>query len=504
MKRLAVLACLLALCLCVSLMGCGNDSPGPAGSDDTPVTADYTLRLLYCPNDTLNPYTLISEVNCELAQLIFDPLFKFGNDFNLIPCLARSARQDATMWHITLTDATFSDGSVFRAEDVLYSFDLAKKCPRYTNQLSHVTQVSAAGDGVDFLLDRHDPYFCNTLTFPIIKADSDHITDSDGVIADPIGTGRFTHEKDRLIRNPAYFGGLSQVATIELMNAPDTESVHHYVQVGATDFYYAPRVDETVARMSAQTVSVYRNELVYIGINDQDRYCSDVSLRYAISALINRKRLTETAYFGNATAATGPIHPLITELKAYQTTEITANTQIAVENLEKIGYNRKNSAGYLVNASGYELPLTLLVNQDASDKLRIAQLLVNQFKDAGLRLTLVKCNSEEYRARLKNGDFQLYLAEVSMDDNFDVSPLVTPGGSCAYGHREETATVRVVKQYAAGEAALSDVVSAIESELPYIPLVWRNGLLYYSEHFNPGLACCETDLFLSFDGFIMP
>lgn len=46
-------------------------------------------------------------------------------------------------------------------------------------------------------LGRADPYFANVLDFPIIKRNSDKITDSDGVTHPPIGCGRLSLTKIR-------------------------------------------------------------------------------------------------------------------------------------------------------------------------------------------------------------------------------------------------------------------------------------------------------------------
>ena len=89
-----------------------------------------------------------------------------------------------------------------------------------------------------FELSKHDPYFASLLTFPIIKKGSDELKNEDNVEIEPICSGRyiFSHKDDCLIKNPYHFG---EVITdkISLVNAPDSESVEHYVEIGATDFY---------------------------------------------------------------------------------------------------------------------------------------------------------------------------------------------------------------------------------------------------------------------------
>ena len=119
--------------------------------------------------------------------------------------------------------------------------------------------------------------------------------------------------------------------------------------------------------------------------------------------------------------------------KDYQTTQTSAKTEIAIENLEKIGYNKVNEGGYRVNQSGYELSLNLLINADNPTRVSAANLIAANLKAVGIKLNITALPFESYKAALENGQFQLYLGECVIDMNFNLEPLVVPGGSCAYG-----------------------------------------------------------------------
>ena len=124
---------------------------------------------------------------------------------------------------------------------MVYSYKLAKKSSTYYKyKLYEVKEVEAVNNTtVKFTLKKSDPYFINMLDFPIIKAESENVTDSDSVKYAPVGAGRYKLNKTEtaLLQNENYHGKKGSIKRIDLINAPDNESVSHYVEIGATDLY---------------------------------------------------------------------------------------------------------------------------------------------------------------------------------------------------------------------------------------------------------------------------
>ena len=63
-------------------------------------------------------------------------------------------------------------------------------------------------------------------------------------------------------------------------------------------------------------------------------------------------------------------------------------------------------------------------------------LIKKQLGEAGIKINLKTTSSEQFASALKNGHFQLYLGEIKLNRNMDVSSLVLKGGSAAYGMPE--------------------------------------------------------------------
>lgn len=519
-----IIAVLITVILIFSLCGCKKPQGSAPNQGITGVDLQ-TARLLYCANDTFNPYTLTTKVNMELCQLLFEPLIKLNNNFEPVYALAQSAVQDGKKWTVTLKAAKFSDASPVSGEDVVYSFNLAKESGVFSSILKNVKGASADGNTVIFNTEYFDPYFINLLNFPILKKGSDKIYNEDSVLFPPVGAGRYVLNADRtqLQLNPNYYGLPSRFTTVNLINAPDTESVAHYVEVGATDFYYANTGDGKIFRMDGKKLTINQNRLIYVGINLKNQILNNPKIRYSISAALDRTKIATNAYYGNALPATGPLTPAWKSEENYQTIETSANTKIAIENLEEIGYNILDNSGYRTNSNGKGLEFSLLINSENVSQQEAAKLIVSQLREVGIRVTVRAVAYEEYLKALSNGSFQLYLAEVKINNNFDLSELILPGGSCAFGipntakpddsseDTEEGNTADtaentqvygndltdLIKHYREGKVSLSEVVSAVGAQMPVIPLCYRSGILFYSNTVGEITNASADDLFMS-------
>lgn len=523
-----IIALLLAVIL-LTFAGCGDKLPDSSSQDSsTPSGTEETkgsLQLLYCENDTMNPYKTISKLNAELASLLFDPLVKVTDTFESVNVLAERIETVDNICTVTLKDSVFSDNTAVTAEDVVYSCNLAKNCERFSYLFYEVTDIAAAdAKTVIFTLNVKDPYFQRLLTFPILKTGSDQLKNEDNVELTPIGCGRFVFDdtSSRLIPNANYSPKITNLEEIRLVNAPDDESMRHHVEVGVTDIYYAETPEDTIIRMSGKKKTVNLNNLVYLGINHNYAPLKNAELRYAISSAISRDEIRSSAFYSNAVAATGFFHPDWREVSDYQTIESKANLKISVEYLSKIGYNRLNEDGYYENSHGNILELTLLVNGDSATKSAAAQLISAQLKAAGIKVTVNSVGKDAYFAALSSGSFQLYLGEVKLLPNMDIRSLVMPYGAAAYGmvdkvaketheqietqedtekHDDETSYIQVVENFYVGSNTAVDVASSLLANMPVIPILYRDSIVFYSNDIEDIGAVSGGDIFLSIDKY---
>lgn len=520
MKR--IICFMLAVTLAVSFSACkasvekmpaadkGQTQGGTVDTDE--------IRLLYSASDTFNPYTASTEINRHLCLLLFDSLTRLNNSFQTEYILAQSVTVEGTVCTVKLKNAYFTDGSPVTAQDVVYSYNLAKNSvTEYAYNLYEVVSVSASDSKtVVFNLTKYDRYFEKLIDFPILKSGSDTLVDVDERKLVPIGSGRYVvnGELNGFSANKKHLSGSPKIKKISLVNAPDSEAVSHYVEIGATDIYYTDAVDANIVRMSGKKSTVNLGNMIYVGINHNYGQLSSPILRQAISSALDRTKISKDAYHNNAVAATGFYNPAIKELLSVQNIGVTANTQISVENLEEIGYNKLNSDNIRVNSSGNTLELTLMVNRENSNRVMAARLVSEQLLAVGIKITVLERSYAEYVAALNSGSFQLYIGEIKTLPNMDLSPLVVAGGSCAYGIKpveadneaptEKTeseakpmATAEIINGYFEGKSTITDVATALQTELPVIPICFRQGLLFHNSDIKIAGEASVSDIYFS-------
>ncbi len=523
-----IISFVLSLIFLFTLCGCRDNKDTSSRESVEQAQKGYknSMTLLYSASDTFNPYDAKTEINRQICKLLYEPLVKLDDNFKPYYSIASSVSIEKDTCTVKLRDIKFSDGSKLTADDVVYSYNLAKaSASSYNYKLYSVESVNAEESlTVVFKLKKCDPYFVNVLDFPIIKANSDKNEDSDSVKFPPVGAGRYKVDVENgvLLQNENYSGKKGSIKKINLINAPDNESISHFVEIGATDVYYSDISDGTILRMSGTKTNINLNNLIYIGVNHKNGKLAINEVRQAISSALDRKKICKDAFYDNALAATGFFNPVWQETKSLQNIQINQNLQISVENLEKIGYNELDKDGCRRNGNG-ALRFSLLVNEENSARVNTAKLIEKQLKDCGIIVTVVKASYTEYTRRLANGEFDLYLGEVKITENMDFSELVTSGGSSAYGIKTVTAIEeneepknetesevivtddlsceRVIKGFYSGENSINDVAVTLQSDMPIIPVCYRLGVLFCNENIENVKNSSLSDIYFSIESY---
>lgn len=538
-----IIALFLVLVLLCGLVSCKKASENTSSQisiiQEQSQGKDY-ITLLYSAADSFNPYTVETDINRQLCRLLYEPLIKLSNGFEPVYSIAESVELSGKECIVKIKALHFSDGTSITADDVVYSCKLAmSSLGGYAAKLYEVASVSASDSKtVVFKLNKTDPYFTNVLDFPILKAGSEKITDSDSVLQPPVGSGRYKVSEDRLslVLNELYGGEKGKIINIRLINAPDSESVAHYVQIGASDIYYNDISDGEILRMSGQKQDINLNNLIYIGINQNFGALTQNALRQALSSGIDRKKICQNAFYNSALPATGFFNPVWEPVKAVQNIQIESKSQITIENLEQIGYNSLDEKGNRKNSSGNSLKFTMLVNSENRLRVAAAQMIASQLSEYGIQISVIEKSYTQYKELLEKGEFQLFLGEVKLTDNMDISCMVSEGGSAAYGivkaatepteevsaeqtpdneaateqmpETEDTVQVKnksaeVVNGFYEGKNTIADIATVLQTEMPFIPVCYRTGALFYNDNIENVNNSSASDIYFSIESYII-
>ena len=477
------LAVLLAAALLCSFCGCGflyggadiseilgASDPQDEPSDDNRQPRSFSLA--YYTQESLDPYTSASRTNTELLRLCYSGLFSVDGEYNALPVLAESYEVNGNTVTVTLrSDVVFSDGTVVTAEDCKNSYDrAAKKDSIWKDAFSHIRSYKAVDRTTFQIIFRsYAPTQLNLLTIPIVKQGS---TDPAGY---PVGCGRYRFDSTGgmyLVKTDCHcFVGSYSVDRILLTGIADREALIYNFNYGKIQAVCADlSLGAEEYRSDNEIVTVPTNRFTYLGVNRSKAELADVNFSKGLTYLIDRKKVVSEALNGFATPVWAPLNPAWSVTKqAELNPDITSTISAG---------NAFTEAGFVLDGSvrkyrGKDVTLRLLVNRENASRVKAAQEIAAALTEAGFSVEVVQETWDRYQTSLKTLDFDLYLGEVNLPDNLDLSALFT-GDVCLTG--EPAGTYEALRQEALtlldGTGDVRTFVSNFQYALPLIPLYY--------------------------------
>lgn len=463
---IAVLWCLIAM------TGCAVEptTSDPISSVPPPAAEQGSIAafsLAYSKEDTLNPYVAATEANAQLAGLLYDGLTVLDGAFMPQNSLASQIElTDATHLTVTLrTGAKFSDGTAITPADVVTSYQNARAGANYKVLLSNVTGAVADNkkNRIVFTLASPDPQAAACLSFPIVKGST--LTKEVGMA--PVGSGHYTVQSDEtgvfLVPNP-YAAKAPRYKTVRLQHLPNSDAMYYGLTSGSITYYYNDLNAGEIPRVTGSSAAVDMNALLFLGVNENKPALGEAAVRQTVSVLLDRKTLAASVCSGWALPATMPFHPHWGAVAALTGISDTRDLTGAVNLLESAGYGNGQQ----------KLSLELIYCNTNSLRSVLAEQVRTSLESAGIAVTLTPLGFADYKSRIAAGKFDLYIGEIRLAANMDLSPLLSGGGI-----RRDSPAVTSYGQYRSGEITLADFVRSFNEDLPYIPLCWRSGFAGY-------------------------
>lgn len=502
-----VTALVLAGLLCLSLCACGDEGvteiPEQTPTQEVVQPVEKGFSLAYDPTADLHPITGDSRVNQLLTSLIYEGLYELDECFSPQPVLARSAAVDDSglVWTITLREGVvFSDGTPLEAAHVVSSLKTAKKSTLYSGRLSHVASVRAVDGAVVITLTEPNSRFLSLLDIPVVLETEEE---------PPLGTGRYRYARDGeslyLLANYNRDGTLPYAAiTLCPVTAAD-ERVAAFdsgaVSAVTADFSSPYELGYSC---SYEVWDYATTDLLYVGFKVTDGPCQSNLVRQAFAKAFDRVSIAGEQLNGHAEPAALPVHPLGEDWVAEAAAALGYDPTEAAELLVQAGYTL-NEADGLLYQKRTALSVTLLVNSENSVKCAIADMLAAELQTLGVTVTVNKLVWKDYLTALKKGEFDLYLGEVRLTADFDVTELLS--GSLNYGGYDaapltELLTNREIYSGEAGEWMNRLLWNAFAEEVPFAPLCFKRESLLVRWDTVSGLAPTRSDPFRNMENWV--
>lgn len=475
MKRLLFV---LTLCLMLLLCGCEDHSSdleeddfllvGDLSTPDEPLihtASSFTLPIY--SGQTLDPITCSEGIQRSVSALLYEGLFNLSPSFKVEYCLCDSYEYDPSTFVYTFhlrPDVSFGDGSALTARDVLATLNRAQVSERYATRFATVASMRAVGtDSIRITLTRGDVTFPALLDIPIVRSG----TEKDLI---PLGTGPYLYitegSKDYLRANSAWWrGNIQPLVRIELSPVRDEDTAAYRFSAGEVQLLRSQLLG--ISGVSSTTgisvASADTTELLYLGFNTST--LPEAALRRTLSLGVDRESLVSGYLSGYAKSAWAPISPA---------------SPLYPKNLER-SFQRKDfessveALGYAAEGEAAARKLSLLVNEESSEKVAIATSIAAGLSHGKLQVSVKALPWDRYVEALQIGSFDLYLGEVRLSPNWDLSPLVGSLGSMNYGYYSDPTMDGLMQSFrdTATEASTQQLCSYLAQQCPIIPLCFR-------------------------------
>ena len=277
----------------------------------------------------INPLLATDSASAEIASWVFNGLFKYDKDGNIVGDLAKSWKfLNKTTLYITLKDNVYwHDGKKFSANDVLFTYKLAtskKIFTPYANEFRYVKDVKVI-DPLHLKIYYKKPYFkalqvwmMGIMPKHILEKEKDVMTSSFN--QHPIGTGPyklkgFEVSKDIVLEaNERYFEHKPYIAKIVYHFLPDPATQFLMLKSkkldvgGLSPLQYERQIDKDF-RSFYNIFEQPSHSYTYLGFNLNLKKFQDKRVREAINLAIDRQEMIDILFFSHARVCTGPFMP---------------------------------------------------------------------------------------------------------------------------------------------------------------------------------------------------
>lgn len=502
---MAVLTAAAVLAGCLS--GCAqaeaplpSETPLPAPSQSVESAQPMEFVLPCYPEAGFHPLNCTNRTNLSLMGLVYDGLFELDQQFEPQFALATAASSaDGLSWSIAVREGvTFSDGTPLTAAHVVSSLNAARQSSLYSARLSGIASVTGEGNLVTITLSSPNGNLPALLDVPIFL-------DNGGAV--PLGTGDYTLVgSDKSwhleLRETGWRQDRPKLAAIRLYAIEETDDLIYAFDTREISLVGSDITGTSALGFSgnAETVDYATTDLLFVGFNTASGACTSADVRRALSQGIDRENIAASILSHHAQASALPAHPSSVLFDDGLNTELSYSPETLSTILTEAGWTQVDGKW---NKGHSALSLTLIVSQENSYKLAVADAIAATLNAAGVSVTVERMTWESYTAALAAGAYDLYLGEVRLTADFDLTVLIGPAGALNYSRWSDAETASLLAAFRAAQGddrktAADALYLRLGEEMPFTPLCFKNWSILSQWGQTAGATPTQQNIFYQF------
>ena len=417
----AVLLAVLAATAWVSSVSARSTGSAASGTSVTISNAQGTTWT--CGFNPFNANVIALSFGVVYEELMFVNPLKSGATTPWLASGYAWSNHNRTLSFTIRSGVKWSDGKPFSAADVLFTFKLLKAHPALDLNAvwSVLKSVSRKGSRVTFTFKTAAvPYFFYIADQTPIVAQhvwasiKDPVTYKD---SSPVGTGPFTMSScsPQLIKyqkNPGYWQkGLPRISTVYYPAYTSNDPANLDLATGKDQWgsQFIPNIKAFYLSKSPDNHYWFPPVInVSIFVNLTDPILKNLAVRKAMAYAIDRSRVSQIGEYGYEPASnqTGIVTPTFASwLDRSLASKVTYDPAKSISILKKAGY--KMSSGVFHTPQGKPLSFTMLNIGGYSDWVASAQVVQQELKAVGIKITPENLSQTTYNADTFTGRYQL-------------------------------------------------------------------------------------------------
>jgi peptide/nickel transport system substrate-binding protein len=375
-----------------------------------------TLNLSISSNPSrINPILASDSASSEISQWIFNGLFKYDKDGNIVNDLASSYKfiNDTTLEITIKKNIKWHDGIELTSKDIIYTYNQIISPKIFTSLKSSFDYVKSVKKINRYKIEvkYKKPYFkalniwmTGILPSHILKDEKDLMKSTFN--KNPIGTGSYKlkslkNSSDIVLEaNSNYFEGKPKINKLLYKFLADPTTSFFMLKQKKLDVgSLTPlQIDRQISKNFKDNYKIIEQPsfgYTYMGFNLLNKKFRDIRVRQALSLAINRKELVDILFFGHGKVCTGPFLPNTFAFNNKIKAPIQ-DIKKAKKLLEEVGYNKTN-------------PFSFEVVTNANNSIRVYATQILQYQLAKIGVNM----------KIRVMEWQAFLNTIVMPKNYE-------------------------------------------------------------------------------------
>ena len=470
-------------------------SPGEETQEELTPVDGGTLRLSVTRFNSVNPYKNTENSMDQFFRLVYDSLFKYDENYNLVPELASSysISEDSKLLTVAMNgNARWHDGSRVTATDVAHTINVIKNSPSspYYALVSNMARATARGNSIEIELGTPNALEAYKLIFPIVKSGSSNqnATLNDGSFG-VVGNGMFAvskYEKGKSItlkRNDSYYGQKPHIAEIIVYIYADEEIRKNMFMANNVDFIDCSYYDLNKFEYDVFRTSSYQGrKFDFIAFNSGRAPFDQGINRNAVARILDMESAVQDAYRGKIQLSLFPI-----------------NNGSELNIVNKTIFDKDMQRKTRLIAFEPQRRLRIVTDKDDPMKHRMAYILKSDLAKSGIDSDVEGLSKERLAEVVEAGNFDIGIFSYQVPVNKDITKLGNSNPRL-FNYNYSAINQKMQEVYAAASKfernqKYTELQNKLFESMPYLGIGFRHDFKVYNERIKGDLKSTGIELY---------